>query len=72
MDDPEREESVLSQADRSYSSEGKELSIVTNDIAAMLDVLHELTKSVAITSLNCEHPAFYEGMLAMLNKKEGN
>lgn len=72
VDDPERAASVLSQADRSYSSEGKELSIVTNDIAAMLDVLHELTKSVAITSLNCEHPAFYEGMLAMLNKKEGN
>lgn len=63
---------ILNGADCSYSHEGNNFSIVTQDIAQMLNLLYDLTKSVIICSLTCEHPAFYDGLLSMLKKQEIN
>ena len=63
---------VLNEADCSYTHEGNDFSIVTQDITQMLKLLHELTKTVSIGSFSCEHPAVYDGLLSMLKNQEGN
>lgn len=70
VDDAARTQAILDESDCSYNNEDDEFSIVTQDIIQMLDLLHALTKSVVICSLNCEHPAFYDGLLSMLKKRE--
>ncbi len=63
---------VLNDAHCSYTHEDNDFSIVTQDIAQMLKLLNDITESVTICSLSCEHPAFYDGLLSMLKNQEVN
>ncbi len=72
VDDGIRTQFILNDGDCNYHYEGDCFSIVTQDIAQMLNLLYELTKAVVIYSLTCEHPAFYEGLLSMLKEKRMN
>lgn len=72
VDNAIQTKTVLNEADCSYTHEGNDFSIVTQDITQMLKLLHELTKTVSIGSFSCEHPAFYDGLLSMLKNQEGN
>ncbi len=70
VDDATQAQIILDEADCSYTHDGNDFSIVTRDIVQLLNLLYDLTKSVTICSLTCEHPAFYDGLLALLRKPE--
>ena len=59
VDNAIQAKTILNETDCSYTHEGNDFSIVTQDITQMLKLLHELTKTVNIGSFSCEHPAFY-------------
>lgn len=72
VDNETQAQAVLNTSECSYSNEGNDFSIVTLNVDKMISILSELKKSVGIYGLTCEHPAFYDGLLAMLKKQEKN
>lgn len=69
VDDSAKTLGVLEKTDCSFTRDEDVFSIITQDIAQMMDLLYNLTKKVGICNLTCEHPAFYDGLLAMLKKE---
>lgn len=66
---PEQAEKLLENGACSFTRKEDSFVVVTQDIFSMVRLLHDLSQSVSINSLQCEHPAFYDGLLSMLRKK---
>lgn len=68
VDDSGKTLEILEKTDCSYTRKAEVFSIATQDIAKMINLLYNLTKQVEIRNFTCEHPAFSDGLLAMLKK----
>lgn len=69
-DNREETKRILESSECSYTCENDVFSVVTGNLNAMISLLERLSSSVAVTALECEHPAFYEGLISMLKKEE--
>ncbi len=61
---------ILESLNCSYTCENDGFSVVTSNLCEMIRLLERLSDSVAVTALKCEHPAFYDGLISMLEKEE--
>lgn len=53
---------------RTFERNGRDFKLVTQDVVQMLAALNEVSNASEILGLECEHPAFYEGILSMLKR----
>lgn len=73
VEDVDKTIELLNQFDCQYTYTESSFSIITSDLKQMIRFLATLEPVVVIRSFSCEHPAFYDGLIAMLKngKREG-
>lgn len=59
---------ALETSCRAFERNGRDFKLVTQDVVQMLSALNEISNASEILGLECEHPAFYEGILSMLKR----
>lgn len=63
---------ALLEAGGNFLQNGSEFEIITDDIAQMLLLMQDVAGASEILALECEHPAFYEGILSIIKERAIN